>query len=108
MGLRLRKALSACVATAVQIVTKRHGKLTVVEYLGSAYTLAHLASLEVAGRAKIIETIGHVSLDLETGGNVSMTSGRRVKGSASRLFIETIRIAYDRLSIDVVDDEAFF
>jgi hypothetical protein len=55
MSLRLRKVPTASGATAVQIVTKRHGKLTVIEHLGSAHTPAQLAALEEAGREKINE-----------------------------------------------------
>ena len=40
MSLRLRKVPTASGATAIQIVTKRHGKLTVIEHLGSAHTPA--------------------------------------------------------------------
>ena len=108
MSLRLRKVPTASGATAVQIVTKRHGKLTVIEHLGSAHTAAQLAALEEVGREKINESTGQLALDLDTGGNVSTTSRRRVKASASRLLIDTIRTAYDRLGFDVVDDEAFF
>ena len=108
MSLRLRKVPTASGATAVQIVTKRHGKLTVIEHLGSAHTPAQLAALEEAGREKINESTGQLALDLDTGSNVSTTSRRRVKGSASRLLIDTIRTAYDRLGFDVIDDNAFF
>ena len=108
MSLRLRKVPTASGATAVQIVTKRHGKLTVIEHLGSAHTPAQLTALEEAGREKINESTGHLSLDLDTGNKVSAGSRRRVKGSASRLLIDTIRTAYDRLGFHVVDDEAFF
>lgn len=94
--------------TAVQIVTIRHGKLTVIEHLGSAHALAQLAALEEAGREKISELTGHLALDLETDSNASTASCRRVIGAASRLLIETIRTAYDRLGLDIVDDEAFF
>ena len=52
MSLRLRKVPTASGATAVQIVTKRHGKPTVIEHLGSAHTPAQLAALEEAGREK--------------------------------------------------------
>ena len=108
MSLRLRKVPTASGATAVQIVTKRHGKLTVIDHLGSAHTPAQLAALEEAGREKINESTGQLALDLDTGSNVSTTSRRRVKGSASRLLIDTIRTAYDRLGFDVIDDNAFF
>ncbi|GAA1563344.1 IS1634 family transposase [Brevibacterium picturae] len=108
MSLRLRKVPTASGATAVQIVTKRHGKLTVIEHLGSAHTSAQLAALEEAGREKINESTGQLSLDLDTGNKVSTASRRRAKGSASRLLIDTIRTAYDRLGFHVVDDEAFF
>nr|WP_101598902.1 hypothetical protein [Brevibacterium aurantiacum] len=108
MSLRLRKVPTASGATAVQIVTKRHGKLTVIEHLGSAHIPAQLAALEEAGREKINESTGQLSLDLDTGSKVSTASRRRVKGSASRLLIDTIRTAYGRLRFHVVDDEAFF
>ncbi|AOP51891.1 MULTISPECIES: IS1634 family transposase [Brevibacterium] len=108
MSLRLRKVPTASGATAVQIVTKRHGKLTVIEHLGSAHTPAQLAALEEAGREKINESTGQLALDLDTGSNVSTTSRRRVKGSTSRLLIDTIHTAYNRLGFDVVDDNAFF
>lgn len=104
MSLRLRKVRTASRATAVQIVTKRHGKLTVIDHLGSAHTPAQLATLEEAGREKINESTGQLALDLDTGSNVSTTSRRRVKGSASLLLIDTIRTVFDRLGFDVVDD----
>ena len=47
MSLRLRKIPTASGATAIQIVTKRHGKLTVIEHLGSAHTPAQLGLLKV-------------------------------------------------------------
>lgn len=108
MSLRLRKVPTASGATAVQIVTKRHGKLTVIEHLGSAHTPAQLAALEEAGRQKINDATGQLSLDLDSGNNVSTTSRRRVRRSASRLLIDTIRTAYNRLGFYTVDDEAFF
>lgn len=108
MSLRLRKAPTASGANAVKIVTKRHGKLTVIEHLGSAHTPAQLAALEEADREKINEFTGQLALDLDTGRDVSTTSSRRVKGSASRLLIETIHAAYHRLGFDVIDDKAFF
>lgn len=108
MSLRLRKVPTASGATAVQIVTKRHGKLTVIEHLGSAHSPAQLAALEEAGREKINESTGQLALDLDTGSNFSTTSRRRVKGSTSRLLIDTIRTAYDRLGFAVIDDDAFF
>ena len=102
MSLRLRKVPTASGATAVQIVTKRHGKLTVIEHLGSAHTPTQLAALEEAGREKINESTGQLSLDLDTGNKVSTASRRRVKGSASRLLIDTTRTAYDRLGFHFV------
>ena len=74
MSLRLRKVPTASGATAVQIVTKRHGKLTVIEHLGSAHTPAQLAALEEAGREKINESTGQLALDLDTGDNVASAS----------------------------------
>lgn len=74
----------------------------------SGATAAQLATLEEASREKINEPTGQLRLDLDTGGNVSMTSRPRVKGSASRLLIDTIRTTYVRLGFDVIDDEAFF
>jgi hypothetical protein len=64
MSLRLRKVPTASGATAVQIVTKRHGKLTVIEHLGSTHTAAQLAAaaLEEAGREKI----GREPLEVDT------------------------------------------
>lgn len=108
MRLRLRKVPTASGATAVQVVTKRHGKLTVIEHLGSAPTPAQLAALEEAGREKINESTGQLALDLDSGHDVSTTSRWRVKGSASRLLIDTIHTVYNRLGFDVIDDEAFF
>lgn len=108
MSLRLRKVPTASGTTAVQIVSRRQGKLTVIEHLGSTHTPAQLAALEAIGHEKINVTTGQLALDLDTDEEVSMTGRRRVAGSASRLLIDTIRTAYDRLGFDVVDDEAFF
>ena len=76
MSQRLRRVPTASGATAVQIVTKRHGKLTVIEHLGSAHTATQLATLEEADQERINESTGQLSLDLDTGNSVSTISRR--------------------------------
>ncbi|MCF2585812.1 hypothetical protein HU144_00730 [Brevibacterium sp. UCMA 11752] len=89
-------------------MTKRHGKLTVIEHLGSAHTPAQLAALEEANRERISDSTGQLALDLDTGRDVSSTSRRRVKEPESRLLIDTIHTAYNWLGFDVIDDKVFF
>ena len=106
-------------------MTKRHGKLTVIEHLGSAHNPVQLAALEEAGQEKINESTGQLALDLDSGSDVSTTSRRRaaviICGSLFQycpqfkrahcpksLGRPTIHTAYNRLGFDVIDDEAFF
>lgn len=55
----------------------------------SAHTLAQLAGLNEAGREMNNESTRQLVLDLDTDNNVSTTSDRRAKGSASRPLIDT-------------------
>ena len=55
MSPRLRKVTTASGATAVQVVRKHRGKVTVLEHLGSAHTEAELAALLTAGEEKLAD-----------------------------------------------------
>ena len=62
MPAKLRKVRTSSGATAVQIVIKRHGRVRVLEHLGSAHNETELAALMETGRKKLHE--GQLELDL--------------------------------------------
>ncbi|MDN6605739.1 MAG: hypothetical protein L0L30_17095, partial [Brevibacterium sp.] len=53
MSPRLRKVTTGSGATAVQIVRKHRGKVSVLEHRGSAHTPAELSALLAAGEDKL-------------------------------------------------------
>ena len=65
MPAKLREVRTASGATAVQIVIKRHGRVRVLEHLGSAHNETELAALMETGRKKLHE--GQLELDLGLG-----------------------------------------
>src|SRR5699024_12703054 len=67
MSPRLRKVTTASGATAVQIVRKHRGKVTVLVHLGSAHTEAELAALLAAGVEKLADYGAAEQLELELG-----------------------------------------
>jgi hypothetical protein len=67
MSPRLRKVTTGSGATAVQIVRKHRGKVTVLEHLGSAHTEAELAALLAAGEEQLADYGAAEQLELELG-----------------------------------------
>lgn len=116
MPAKLRKVRTASGATAVQIVIKRHGRVKVLEHLGSAHNEAELAVLWEVGRRKLHE--GQLELDLgldttpDVGPHVGPPSGSGtmavVNEKVSGLLIDVVRGAWEALGFTVVKDEAFF
>src|SRR5699024_5000599 len=67
MSPRLRKATTGSGATAVQIVRKHRGKVTVLEHLGSAHTEAELTALLTPGDETVADYGQAEKLDLDLG-----------------------------------------
>lgn len=99
----LRKVTTPSGATAVQVVAKEGRRNKILEHLGSAHTEAELAALMKAGREKI--NAGQETLDLELERDPQAAV---VQSSRSRLLLEVLHAAWDRLGFEVVEDEAFF
>ena len=112
MSPRLRKVTTASGATAVQIVRKHRGKVTVLEHLGSAHTEAELAALLAAGEEKLADYGAAEQLELELGLPTDAAvppRARTVVGSRSSVLIDAIAESWKRLGFDeVVNDNAFF
>src|SRR5699024_5396310 len=87
----------------VQVVAKEGRRNKILEHLGSAHTEAELAALMKAGREKI--NAGQETLDLELERDPQAAV---VQSSRSRLLLEVLHAAWDRLGFEVVEDEAFF
>lgn len=112
MSPRLRKVTTGSGATAVQIVRKHRGKVTVLEHLGSAHTEVELTALLTAGEEKLANYGAAEQLELELGlpsDSAAPPRARTVVGSRSSVLIDTITQSWKRLGFaDVVDDNAFF
>lgn len=104
----LRKVKTASGATAVQIVEKRHGRRTILEHLGSAYTGAELAALLQVGREKLATNQPALDFGEEQPAGRPRGAGAVVESQASRLLVEVIRASWGRLGFDRIRDEAFF
>lgn len=100
----LRKVRTASGATAVQIAQRVGGRDKVIEHLGSAHDDAQLAVLMEAGRRKLHAGQG----ELELGLAAPRSTGAVVQSQTSRVLIDVVRQAWQRLGFDVVADEAFF
>lgn len=90
MSPRLRKVNTASSATAVQIVRKHRGKLTVLIHLGSAHTEAELTALLAAGEEKLANYGAAEQLEVELGLPTDATApprARTVVGSRSTILI---------------------
>lgn len=101
----LRKVKTASGATAVQIVEKKHGVRTILEHLGSARDEAQLAALLQVGREKL--AANQPMLDLPMTGGVQ-PGAAVIESSSSKLLVNVVRAAWERLGFDVIEDEAFF
>ena len=112
MSPRLRKVTTGSGATAVQIVRKHRGKVTVLEHLGSAHTEAELTALLAAGQEKLADYGAAEQLELELGlptDAAAPTRVRTVVGSRSSVLIDAITQSWKRLGFDeAVRDDAFF
>src|SRR5699024_379616 len=112
MSPRLRKVTTASGATAVQIVRKHRGKVTVLEHLGSAHTEAELTALLTAGEEKLADYGTAEQLELELGlpaDTAAPPRARTVVGSRSSILIDAITQSWKRLGFgEVVNDNAFF
>lgn len=101
----VRKVKTASGATAVQLVDKTGGRYRILEHLGSAHSEVELLALVRAGRDRL--NPGQQSFDFEA--EDGPAPGQAVvKAQASMLLTDAIRAAYDRLGLDVIDDEAFY
>ena len=100
----LRKVRTASGATAVQIAERVGGRDKVIEHLGSAHTDAELAVLMESGRRKMHD--GQGELDLVLGERDSRDAV--VRGQHSRVLVEVIEGAWQRLGFDIIEDDAFF
>ena len=112
MSPRLRKVTTGSGATAVQIVRKHRGKVTVLEHLGSAHTEAELTALLAAGDEKLADYGAAEQLELELGLSADVAApprARTVVGSRSSVLIDAITESWKRLGFaDVINDNAFF
>ena len=112
MSPRLRKVTTGSGATAVQIVRKHRGKVTVLEHLGSAHTEAELAALLAAGEEKLADYGAAEQLELELGLPTDAAvppRARTVVGSRSSVLIDAIAESWKRLGFDeMINDNAFF
>jgi hypothetical protein len=111
--MRIRRVKTASGATAVQIVSYRHGQRHVIEHLGSAHDPAALAALESAAWEKI--NANQLAFDLELP-EEDLTESTRpgrsrsnlvLKGTRSRLLWEVLESAYMRIFGHAVTDEVF-
>lgn len=125
----VRKVRTGSGATAVQVVRKHHGKLQVLEHVGSARTPVEVALL--LQQAREILHAGQEALDLgvdapadttvkeplatqpvllaDPGGDgvTGGAGGVRVVGTVSDLLWSTLRTAYANLGFGAVGDEVF-
>lgn len=112
MSPRLRKVTTASGATAVQIVRKHRGKVTVLDHPGSAHTEAELTGLLAAGEEKLAGSGAAEQLELELGLPTDVAAPprtRTVVGSRSSILIGAITQSWTRLGFgDVINDNAFF
>lgn len=112
MSPRLRKVTTGSGATAVQIVRKHRGKVTVLEHLGSAHTPEELTALLAAGDEKLATHGAAEQLELELGlptDEGAPPRARTVVGSRSAILIDAITESWKRLGFsEVVNDQAFF
>lgn len=112
MSPRLRKVTTGSGATAVQIVRKHRGKVTILEHLGSAHSEAELAALLTAGEEKLADYGAAEQLELELGlpaDTAAPPRARTVVGSRSSILIDAITQSWKRLGFgEVVSDNAFF
>src|SRR5699024_12421303 len=100
MSPRLRKVTTASGATAVQIVRKHRGKVTVLEHLGSAHNEAELTALLTAGEEKLADYGAAEQLELELGlptDAAATPRARTVVGSRSSVLIDAIAAARMRV-----------
>lgn len=99
-------------ATAVQIVRKFRGKVTVLEHLGSAHTEAEVAALVTAGEEKLSDYGAGEQLELDLGlpaGAAALPRVRTVVGSRSSVLIDVITQSWKSLGFaEVIYDSAFF
>jgi hypothetical protein len=112
MSPRLRKVTTGSGATAVQIVRKHRGKVTVLEHLGSAHTEAELTALLTAGAEELADYGAAEQLELELGlptAPAAPPRARTVVGSRSSVLIDAITQSWKRLGFgEVINDKAFF
>ena len=101
----LRKVKTASGATAVQIVEKRGGVRTILEYLGSAHGEAELAALLRIGQDKLHANQPALVFPTERGVRPGVAV---IEGKRSKLLVDVVRGSWERLGFGVVDDEAFF
>lgn len=99
----LRKVKTASGATAVQLAERQGRRDRVLEHLGSAHTDAELAALMEVGRQRLHPGQGMLAIEPDRAGESTAV----VQATSSRLLIESIQHAWDRLGFNVITDEAF-
>lgn len=91
----------------MQIVEKKHGRRRVVEHPGPTRTEAGPAALMPVGREEpAVRDQPDLGSDDPLDDRSRSRGGAAVQGQASRLLVETIRGAWDRLGSRAVEDEA--
>jgi len=112
MSSRLRKVTTGFGASAVQIVRKHRGKVTVFEHLGFAHTEAELAALLAASEEKLADYGAAEQHEFELGLPTDAAApprARTVVGTRSSVLIDSITQSWKTLGFaDVTNDDAFF
>ncbi|MFC7376892.1 IS1634 family transposase [Brachybacterium sp. GCM10030268] len=128
----VRKVRTGSGATAVQVVQKRHGKLEIIQHLGSGHSPVEVALLVQRGREILQGEQEALELGVDSGADTTLArpaeqqpqliptaappaetsaagshGGVRVVGTTSDVLWSTLRAAYSRLGFGVVEDEVF-
>ena len=126
----MRRVRTGSGATAVQVVEKRHGKLVIIEHVGSAHTEVELAllleraervlrgeqgvlELSIADQRLAVPLIGQAEPSMLPGtspgpvGQRAVVGGPRTVGAVSEVLWSTLRSAYAQLGFDALGDEVF-
>lgn len=128
----VRKVRTGSGATAVQVVRKRHGKLEIIEHVGSGHTPVEVALLVQRGREILHGEQEALDLDVDPPADTAMVPvaprqpalladgrpspapalnrggrGVHVVGTSSDVLWQTLRAAYARLGFGILQDEVF-
>lgn len=128
----VRKVRTGSGATAVQVVQKRHGKLEIIEHVGSGHTPVEVALLVQRGQEILHGEQEVLDLGVDRPPDTGMMpatqrqsalfaqetpalvtppvqggKGVRVVGTSSDVLWQTLRSAYARLGFGILEDEVF-